>query len=352
VIYTSARDQIVDFDRLPVPDFSLVRYAKISLYPVERIRGCGMDCEFCTVRGRPRCASVERLIAQISLLVETRGARQFFIVDDLFGQQRDETVRFCRMLADYQKRIGRRLDIIVQIRWDKAGDRELLLSMRNASINSAAIGFESPIKEELVAMRKRVNPEEMLSKTKVFRKFGFLVHGMFIFGYPNKGDIEFNMPIKERVKRYREFISRAKIDTIQVLLPVPLPGTDLRARLQKDNRVYSVTDLGWQYYDGNFPLFEPDRPTATEDMQWAVKKIMGRFYEFKYMFMIGINIFSFTAMIFFLHNIKRGWQFWYRTWRNHIIRFGGWLTMKEWVNNYEKNRFSEKLRIAKKHLKT
>ena len=351
IIYTPKREQISDFDKMPLPDFSLVRYAKIKLYPVERIRGCGMDCEFCTVKGKPRYASAERMLERISFLVETKDARHFFVVDDLFGQQRDETIRFCNMLRDYQKKISRRLDLGVQIRWDKAKDHDLLYSMRQAGINTVAIGFESPIKEELEAMRKRVKPEDMLSTTREFRKFGFLVHGMFIFGYPMEEGIKFNMPVKDRIKCYRKFIRRARLDTIQMLLPVPLPGTELRSRLQKQGRVYSTEDVGWEYYDGNFPLFETDEPMTTEDIQGAVKKIMGRFYEFKYVFMIGLNIFSFPTIIFFLHNVRLGWKRWYRPWRNHLLRFGGWLTMKEWLSEYKKDLFSEKIKKAKKHIK-
>jgi len=36
-------------------------------------------------------------------------------------------IRICNMLKDYRKSIGRRLDINVQIRFDKAKDFELLL---------------------------------------------------------------------------------------------------------------------------------------------------------------------------------------------------------------------------------
>jgi radical SAM superfamily enzyme YgiQ (UPF0313 family) len=348
-VYTAKREEITDFDKLPLPDFSLVRYANIKLYPVERIRGCGMDCEFCTVKGRPRYASAERLIERISFLVETRDARHFFIVDDLFGQQRDETIRFCNMLRDYQKKIGTRLDSGVQIRWDKAADSELLDAMRQAGINTVAIGFESPISEELEAMRKRVRPEDMLSTTKEFRRHGFLVHGMLIFSYPMKQGIKFSMPIKERIKHYRRFIRKARLDTIQVMLPVPLPGTELRDRLSKQNRLYPIKDIGWEYYDGNFPLFEPDKPVTTEQMQRAAKKIMGRFYHFHSMFLIGLNVFSFPTILFFLHNIRMGWRRWYRHWRNYLLRFGGWLTMREWLNEYKKDPFSEKLKNAKKH---
>ena len=351
IISTPKREPLTNFDKLPLPDFSLVRYAKIKLYPVERIRGCGMDCEFCTVKGKPRYASPERLLERISFLLETKDARHFFIVDDLFGQQRDETIRFCNMLKSYQKNIDRRLDITVQIRLDKAEDSELLSAMRQAGINTVAVGFESPIEEELSAMNKHIRPKDMLSLTKILHKFGFLVHGMFIFGYPFKEGANFKMLAKERIKHFRNFIRRAKIDTIQVLLPVPLSGTRLRHRLQRQNRIYSTQDVGWEYYDGNFPLFEPDEPMTAIEMQASIGKIMGKFYQFKYMFMIGLNVFSFPALIFFLHNIKSGWRRWYRPWRNSLVRFGGWIIMRGWTSEFKKGKFSQKLQKAKEHLK-
>ncbi|MCX5702552.1 MAG: radical SAM protein [Candidatus Omnitrophica bacterium] len=351
VIYTPRRAPITDFGKFPLPNFSLVRYAKIKTYPVERIRGCGMDCEFCTVKGKPRHAPPERLLEQISFLLETQDARKFFVVDDLFGQERDETIRFCNMLRDYQKDIGRRLDLTVQIRLDKAKDPQLLSAMREANINTAAIGFESPIEEELKAMNKHLMPEDMISLTKIFHKFGFLIHGMFIFGYPVKEGVNFKMSAKERIKRFRNFIRKAKIDTIQILLPGPLPGTELRQRLAMQNRVYPIQDVGWEYYDGNFPLFEPDAPMTAEEMQLSIRKLMGKFYRFRHLFMIALNIVSFPALIFFLHNIGSGWRKWYRPWRNDLMRFGGWIIIKGWVSQFKKDKFPERLQKAKEHLK-
>ncbi|MDD2702582.1 MAG: radical SAM protein [Candidatus Omnitrophica bacterium] len=351
VVLTPERKPILDFDKYPLPDFSLVRYAMIKLYPVGRIRGCGMDCEFCTVKGKPRCASPERLLESIRQLLETRDARHFFIVDDLFGQQRDETIRFCKMLRDYQNNTRRRLDLTCQIRLDKAQDSELLTVMRQAGINAVAIGFESPIKEELEAMKKHVKPEDMIALARSFHKFGFLVHGMFIFGYPLKEGTGFSMTAKERIKRYRDFVKKARIDTLQVLLPIPLPGTELRHRLQQQNRVYSIQDVGWEYYDGNFPLFEPDKPLTAEEMQNSLRRIMGKFYQFRYMFMLGFHIISFPALVFFLHNIRLGWRQWYRPWRNSLLRFGGWFIFKGWTVEFNKGVFSRKLKDARDNLK-
>ena len=350
VVHTPPREPLRDFDDLPYPDFSLLRYARIKLYPVERTRGCCMNCEFCTVKGRPRCASAERLLESISRLVEIHKASHFFVVDDLFGQDREETLRFCYMLRDYQERIGKRLTMTVQIRLDKARDPELLKAMRQAEVRHVAIGFESPIDEELKAMNKGVRSQDMLSLVKVYRRFGFWVHGMFIFGYPATENGAFRMPAGERVRRFKRFIRKARIDTVQVLLPVPLPGTGLRDRLDHQNRVYPIQDVGWEYYDGNFPLFEPDAPMTAEEMQHAAKRIMGRVYRFRYMFLVAASILSFPTLVFSLHDLRLGWTKWYHRWASRLIRFGGWITMRKWTADFRKGDFLEKLRAARGRL--
>ena len=351
VIKTRERAPITDFNELPLPDFDLVRYANIKLYPVGWIRGCGMNCEFCTVKGRPRAAPVERVVEQIAALLETHNARHFFIVDDLFGHKREDTLRLCRLLAEYQKAVGTRLDINVQIRLDRAKDTELLHAMRGASINMVAIGFESPIAEELKAMDKRIRPEDMIAMTRLYHKAGFLVHGMFIFGYPLPDGLRLSLSPAERVRRFRTFIKKARIDTIQVLLPIPLPGTELADRLAAENRIFPHDCVGWEYYDGNFPLFRPDEPLTSKDMQSAIRKIMGRFYRFRSMFAIGLNVLTFPAIIFSLFNIKSGWRKWYRPWRNNILRFGGWIVTKRWTSEFKRGTFSSKLTRAEQRLR-
>jgi len=343
MVQTPERLPITDFDRLPLSDFDLVRYAKIKVYPINWIRGCGMDCEFCTVKGRPRPASAERVVEQIASLVEAHNAQQFFIVDDLFGQRRGETLRLCRLLAAYQNAIGTRLDLTVQIRLDRAKDAELLHAMREACINTVCIGFESPIPEELTAMNKKVQPEDMLAMTRRYHKAGFLVHGMFIFGYPLPEGVRLNLSTRERVRHFRIFIRRGRLDTIQVLLPVPLPGTELTKRLAAQNRIFTKDIIGWEYYDGNFPLFQPDEPLTPEEMHSALRKIMGRFYRFRYMFAIGLNVLVFPSMILSVFRLRVGWRKWYRSWRNALKRFGGWIIFRHWTTAVKQGKFREKL---------
>lgn len=351
MVRSREREPLTDFDKLPLPDFSLLRYAKIKIYPVGWVRGCGMNCEFCTVKGKVRCPAPEYVLNQITALVERQDARHLFLVDDLFGQNRKETLRFCELIRQYEEAVGVRLDITVQIRLDKAKDEELLLAMRGAGINTVAIGFESPIPEELEAMNKKIKPEEMLTMTRLFHKAGFLVHGMFIFGYPLPEHVDFSMSAKTRVRRFRKFINKARIDTVQVLLPVPAPGTELTRRLAGQNRIFSRKHVGWEYYDGNFPIFRPDKPLTPEEMQISIRKIMGRFYQFRHFFLIPLNILLFPTMVFSLYNLKFGWHKWYRSWRNDLLRFGGWIILQKWTSDLKKGSFFDKLNTAKKQLR-
>jgi len=350
VVRTPDREPLTAFDELPIPDFSLLRHARIKIYPISGVRGCGMDCEFCTVKGRPRRATPERMMEQFASLFEKFRAKYFFIVDDLFGQNRAETLRLCRMLRDYQRRVGKRFGITVQIRLDRARDAELLWAMRLAGINVLAVGFESPIAEELEAMNKRLDPEEMIALTQLYHKAGFRVHGMFIFGYPAREGRPFDMPARERVKRFRRFIRKARLDTVQVMLPVPLPGTEMTRRLRAQGRIFPTEHVGLEYYDACFPVFRPDEPLTPEDMQASMRRIMGRFYRPGHMFSVGLDILSFPAIVFYFHRIRSGWRQWYRRWARNVYRTGGWLLLRKWTAAFKKDPFQAKLSEAKRRL--
>jgi radical SAM superfamily enzyme YgiQ (UPF0313 family) len=347
-VETSRRAPIEAFDELPLPDFSVLRHGRMKFYPVSGVRGCGMNCEFCTVKGKPRFASPERMLAQFASIYETRGGRVFFIVDDLFGQNRNETIRLCQMLRDYQDQQQVTFSIMVQIRLDRARDTELLEAMRQARINNLAIGFESPIAEELEAMDKHLDPQTMVAMAKTYRRAGFRIHGMFIFGYPAKEGQGFYMGAKERIQRFRRFIRQSGLDTVQVLLPIPLPGTELTQRLGDAGRIYSTEMLGWEYYDGNFPLIEPDAPLTAQDMQASIQKIMYRFYGVRHFLALLAHLVVVPAIAVRLAGIRTAWKRWRWRWGRTLCRCGGRLTLRQWSIAFRKNGFLRKLAKAQR----
>jgi len=363
VYKTPARELMHNFEDLPLPEFHLIRYANIKIFPISRIRGCNMCCEFCAVKDKARYATPVRMMKQIAHLVENYGARNFFESSDHFAPDKDDAIEFCRLLEAYQKANKVKIKMTVQIRLNDAQHDDLLLAMKRAGIHNVCIGYESPIDEELIAMKKGYLSKDMQAWTKKYHSYGFFIHGMFIFGYPYKKEsdesrVTNEISIEEKVKRFKKFIFKSRIDTVQLLLTIPLPGTELRKRLEAENRVY---DIGWEYYDGQFPLFKPDFGVEPEAMQQAVTKIMRRFYGVQNLAYIIINIvINFPIMLipsafslfsmrarYLIHVFKK----WYRfLFRNQSIRFGGHFIVKGWFKNFKKGKFTSILNNAKNKL--
>ncbi len=352
VVITPSREPICDFDELPIPDFSLLRDARMKYYPVSGTRGCCMNCEFCSVKGKPRFATADRMFQQFASIHEKHGGRVFFIVDDLFGQNRAETIRLCNMLRDYQRSRGVRFTITVQIRLDKARDAELLTAMREAGVGILAIGFESPIPQELEAMNKELKPQDMLDLVKLYQKAKFRIHGMFIFGYPMREGHEFHMPADERVKYFRRFLGKAKLDTVQVLQPIPILGTELYDRLDAQNRIFSLDDVGLEYYDGNFPVTIPDAPMTAEQVQAGAHQVMGHFYHPRTLLKLAGSLLAFPAIALRLDSFRAGWSGWKRRWKRNLYRAGGWLLLRQWTSAFRRDGFTRKLRRAEKSLRS
>jgi anaerobic magnesium-protoporphyrin IX monomethyl ester cyclase len=281
---TEKRPPICDLDAiLPTPNFDLMveRRRPLKIAPFERTRGCNYKCEFCIVNDRfgpSRSGSPERVAAEVEKRVQS-GYRTFFCVDDNFVQNRKETLRLLELLIDIQKRYRVKLSLTVQVRSSVGRDEELMRVMRAAGVTILCIGLESPISEELKGMEKRQTPEQIERDIRAIHRQGFMIHGMFIFGYPIEHDGELlQLSLRERADRFYTFIKRTAIDSIQVLKPVPVPGSRLAERLSNQGRIFPLNLVGWDKYDGNFLCFMPEGVSARE-LQEQATRILQRFYS-------------------------------------------------------------------------
>lgn len=366
----------VDQCRLwPLPDFSLLRYAKMKVYPISWMRGCPYNCEFCAVKEKVDFVPAEEFMARVEYLVEKFNAKKFFIVDDHFGGSLDnqkyynETMKLLKLLQEYQQRVGKRLSFTVQIRLNVAKKKLLLTEMKLAGIDHVCIGYESPIDEELIRMNKGYQSADMINWTRDYHQAGFFVHGMFIFAYPRRrseieaDEINFvdkQLTIQERASAFRDFIAKSKIDTAQLLLAVPLPGTELRAWLEQENRLFPLDFVSWEEYDGQFPLYDPIEATPQE-LQEAMGSIMSRFYSFNHLFNVMVSLLfhfprlvfpaTLTLFTFKVSQIKQAFHYWRRRYfRNESIRFGGWFIIKNWVKKYDTSDFRQRIKKAQEFL--
>ncbi|MFN3467354.1 MAG: B12-binding domain-containing radical SAM protein, partial [Candidatus Brocadiales bacterium] len=342
-----------------------------------RTRGCNFVCEFCAVSqhlGHTRSSSPGYVMEEIVRSVE-KGYMDFFVTDDNFAQERDSTAELCKMITEYKRKTGKKLHFSVQVRADVAKDEELLELMREADVEILCIGYESPIEEDLKNMKKGLNLKKLDEYTQTLKRHGFYIHGMFILGYPTFKDsrCKLGISLSERVERFWQFIKRNDIDTVQIVKPVPLPGTVLEKKLKEENRLYPLSLVGYNKYDGNWLCFEPDPDIDSQDFMSQTERLVKRFYNL-WMFpklLYQIPLYPFEVGIRFLDGFFRGliggsgWpvgtllrkslkdarhQAW-RKFRNLRLRLGGRVILEKWRQDFVKENFFDTLEKARVELK-
>jgi len=283
-VFTGPPQPIRDLNDYADTDLTLVKFVKKrwSAIPINRGRGCNFNCEFCVVNkqyGKYKSASVDTALRQLIKYADC-GYREFFFTDDNFAQNPAEAIALCNAISDYKRKFKKKIEMIVQVRTEAADNGTLIEAMHRAGVSTLAIGYESPLDEELKAMRKGVTVEKLVARSRKLSDL-FYLHGMFIFGYPSniRSTTSTGITIRQRVQAFKTFVKKARIDTIQLLNAVPLPGSELRARLAREGRLLPLSMVGWDKYDGLFLCYDP-RPDGLDpdDLQNMPKLLMKKKY--------------------------------------------------------------------------
>ncbi len=270
IVHNPSGEFIEDLDSLPKPDLSLVNnWTPSNTYPVSTSRGCPFDCRFCSVIGmfgrRYRFKSVEATLEELKYAASVSKATKF-IVDDNFAADKMRTKEILRgMIAEKIK-----MRWSAQVRTDVAGDTELLSLMADSGCHTLFIGFESINPRTLEEYHKRQDLEDIISCIRSLRYHGIHIHGMFVLG-AESDDVK---TIHETVAFAQEF----GIDTVQIMILTPLPGTPLFNDMMKSG---SLLHTDWSKYDVQHAVFKP-RGMSPATLQVETLRAMGRFYSWKY----------------------------------------------------------------------
>jgi len=285
---------VQDLDSLPQPDFSLIKGLNSCrmLMPISTSRGCPFDCSFCSVTklfGRKyRFRSAQNVLEELL----SRKAKSFFFCDDNFTANRQRTRALLGLMLKHK--IGR---WAAQVRCDVAKDVELLDLMARAGCKVVCIGFESINQKTLEAYQKNQTVAQIIEAIHAIHRKRIKIHGMFVLG----GEDDNEKTVWDTVK----FAQKQRIDTIQMSVLTPFPGTKVHADLEKEKRIFS---RDWSLYDGQHIVFHPKLLSAKE-LQLNMLRAYTRFY----------SIYRSIYLVFKLH------------FRNALFGFMGHVIIKEWL---------------------
>ena len=272
IVHNPAPPLASELDRLPFPDFSLLRGAgrRIGgrhIVPVQTSRGCPFDCSFCSVTGM--FGHQYRFRSTASIIEELRPYNQrknfIFFYDDNFTANREHTKELLRAMI--RERFVFKWS--AQVRTDVASDLELVRLMKKSGCHTVFIGFESLNPESLKAMKKKQTVADIGRAVKVLRRKRIHIHGMFVFG--------FDQDDWKTVKKTVRFARRARLTSSQFMILTPLPGSEFYQRVQSEKR---LTFGDWTLFDAHHVVFRPAR-LAPFDLQKAQIFAHRKFYSLK-----------------------------------------------------------------------
>jgi radical SAM superfamily enzyme YgiQ (UPF0313 family) len=231
---------------------------------VQATRGCNKHCAFCSItafyEGRHRCRSVDDVVAQVRA---GRGRSVLFIDDNIVANVAYAKELF-RALVPLKKRWGAQVPVSV------TEDPELLELMAKARCRAVFVGFESLCQESLDGAAKgRNRAARYRGAVEAFHRHGIAVMAAFVLG--------FDEDTPEVFAQTAGFLREAGVDTLQLTVLTPFPGTPLYARMEKAGR---IIDRDWAYYDMGQVVFQPKR-MSVEALEAGHVAVLRGFYSWR-----------------------------------------------------------------------
>lgn len=275
-LHNPSREFIEDLDSLPFVTEIYQRDLDIHHYRIPYLlwpyislytgRGCPGRCIYClwpqTFTGhRYRLRSVENVVEEVRFIRDNfPEVKEIFFDDDTFTANPARVVRLCQGLRSFD------LTWSTTARIDS--NREILKVMKESGLRLLVVGYESGSQTVLDNIRKGTTIAQARDFTRECKKLGIQIHGAFILGLPG----ETPQTIKESIR----FAGSLDLDTIQVSLATPYPGTQFYEICQ-ENHYFTpmgmLDEKGYQMCAVSYPGL------ASREIFRAVERFYKRFYS-------------------------------------------------------------------------
>lgn len=237
---------------------------------IETSRGCLRNCNFCSIRhmyGRAfRPFPNERILADIDTIYHKLKKRWIFVSDDNFVMVPERVLELCDAII---ARKYRNLVLIVQADCiTMARNEAMVRKMSLAGFKSIFLGIENVSKKNLLTAKKGDIVDASRKAIALCHKYGIMVVGGMIFGFPDDGE-------QEIIDNYK-FLKATGADTAYCQILTPYPKTGIRQNLLDADLVTNRYD--YTRYNGMWANVRTHHLSADE-LQYLVwyhsQKIMG-----------------------------------------------------------------------------
>ncbi|MHA1684251.1 MAG: B12-binding domain-containing radical SAM protein [Promethearchaeota archaeon] len=267
IIVNEDRELVNNLDEIPYPARHLLpmdEYRKMGLsyivydlsklkkhmkdgYPVVThiltSRGCYNRCTFCAdhliYRQRCRFHSAEYVIGEIKHCITEFNARIFNIMDPVFLLNQRRVRDICKLIL----KEGIDIQWCCQGRVNNNLSVGLLKLMKRAGCQKIYYGIESGSPRMLKIIGKNINIDQIKDTTSKTRLAGIPFHVFFLYGFPEETMQDF--------RQTWQLIKEIEPDNIEVHRVIPLPGTDLFARLMERHALDEKDWSRFHYYAKN-----------------------------------------------------------------------------------------------------
>lgn len=273
---TFYRGDRVSMENLPRPRNDLYSDGYRMKASVQTARGCPFDCEFCCVTAFNGRTYRQRPVQEVLDELEALDCRDFFFTDDnIVGCGPKDEERAIQLFRGMAER-GLNKRWFAQVGIDFAMYPNVLKWARKSGCLAVCMGLESVNEESLHGMRKvrnlKVGVDNYKTVIKRVHDHGIGLHATIILG--NDEDR------KDIFERTVEFVLDSKIDTVNVSMLCPLPGTRLYERMRAEGRLLRTNyPEDWKHYDMAEAIFIPKHMSPDEleeGVVWTYEQLTSR----------------------------------------------------------------------------
>jgi len=281
-IYKEPHHTLINLPK-PRRDLFDKRYKQTVL---QTSRGCPFHCDYCSISVIFGNTYRYRPVNEVLDEMESITQNSIFIIDDnLFLNCKKSQERNKELFEGIIKRkIKKCWNTFAAT--DCIENQELLKLAAESGCTTLYIGFESEDENTLKQINKKINLKYARDNYKelirTIHKYGISIMGGIIFGFDTD-----NIHL---LKKRANFAANSLIDTLNVNIFTPLPGTELYKRIKNENRLlYEEKPINWSKYSYSDLVFVP-KNMSVNDFNTFMKKTYNRLFCKFYMALRFIRI--------------------------------------------------------------